>query len=70
MYKAVTGMIYLYTNKQDSGKRILQNDLYFNLFTSNERFTVYQEQIVISENNQPLTCKHDKVWLYSKISRE
>lgn len=32
-------MIYLYTQKEDSDNWILQNDWYFNLYTSNQRFT-------------------------------
>ena len=39
-------MIYLYTDKQDSGKWILQNDLYFNLYTSNERFTEEDRELI------------------------
>ena len=39
-------MIYLYTDKQDSGKWILQNDLYFNLYTSNERFTEEDKELI------------------------
>ena len=39
-------MIYLYTNKQDSDKWILQNDWYFNLYTSNEEFTEADKKLI------------------------
>lgn len=39
-------MIYLYTNKQDSDKWILQNDWYFNLYTSNEEFTEEDKKLI------------------------
>ncbi|MFG6329123.1 MAG: DUF4869 domain-containing protein [Lachnospiraceae bacterium] len=39
-------MIYLYTNKQDSNKCILQNDWHFNLYTSNESFTKEDKEFI------------------------
>ena len=39
-------MIYIYTNKQDSENWILQNDWYFNLYTSNENFSKENEKII------------------------
>ncbi len=39
-------MIYLYTNKQDSNNCILQNDWYFNLYTSNESFTKEDKELI------------------------
>lgn len=39
-------MIYLYTNKQDSENWILQNDWYFNLYTSNEKFTEEDKAVI------------------------
>ena len=35
-------MIYIYTEKKDSNDWILQNDLYFNLNTSNEEMSQYE----------------------------
>jgi len=32
-------MISIYTNRQNSGEWIMQNDWYFNLYTGNEKFT-------------------------------
>lgn len=39
-------MIYVYTNKQNSGDWILQNDWYFNLYTSNESFTKEEKKLI------------------------
>ena len=48
-------MIYLYTDKQDSGKWILQNDLYFNLYTSNEKFTEEDKAVIWQIDHAKLT---------------
>ena len=39
-------MIYVYTDKQDSENWILKNDWYFNLYTSNENFSIEDEEII------------------------
>ena len=49
------GMIYVYTNKQDSEDWILQNDWYFNLYTSNENFSEQDEEIIWLIDHAKLT---------------
>lgn len=39
-------MIYVYTNKKDSADWIMQNDLFFNLYTGNEVFTEEDAEII------------------------
>lgn len=48
-------MIYVYTNKQDSDNWILQNDWYFNLYTSNEHFTEEEKKIIEQIDKAKLT---------------
>ena len=40
-------MIYLYTKKQESDNWILKNDLYFNLYTSNQPLTETDQQAIL-----------------------
>lgn len=48
-------MIYVYTNKQDSENWILQNDWYFNLYTSNEKFTEEDKVVIWQIDHAKLT---------------
>ena len=48
-------MIYVYTNKQDSENWILQNDWYFNLYTSNEKFTEEDRAVIWQIDHAKLT---------------
>lgn len=48
-------MIHIYTNKQDSENWILQNDWYFNLYTSNEKFTENDKAIIWQIDRAELT---------------
>ena len=48
-------MIYVYTNKQDSENWILQNDWYFNLYTSNEDFTEKDKNVIWQIDHAKLT---------------
>ena len=48
-------MIYVYTNKQDSENWILQNDWYFNLYTSNEKFTEEDKAVIWQIDHAKLT---------------
>jgi hypothetical protein len=45
-YKAVVGLIYVYTYKQGEEDWIFENDWYFNLYTSNEKFTAEDEAVI------------------------
>lgn len=52
-------MIHIYTDKQESEKWILQNDWYFNLYTSNEDFSKEDEEIIWLIDHAKLTSnKH------------
>ncbi len=49
-------MIYVYTNKQqDSENWILKNDWYFNLYTSNEKFTEEDKAMIWQIDHAKLT---------------
>lgn len=48
-------MIYLYTEKQESKNWILKNDLYFNLYTSNQLFTEQDKQIIFQIDKARVT---------------
>jgi hypothetical protein len=48
-------MIHIYTNKQDSENWILQNDWYFNLYTSNEQFTENDKAVIWQIDHAELT---------------
>lgn len=48
-------MIYIYTNKQDAEDWILQNDWYFNLYTSNEDFTKKDKEVIWQIDHVKLT---------------
>ncbi len=48
-------MIYVYTTKQDSENWILQNDWYFNLYTSNEDFSEEEKKIIEMIDHARLT---------------
>lgn len=48
-------MIHVYTNKQDSENWILQNDWYFNLYTSNEDFTEKDKEVIWQIDHAKLT---------------
>lgn len=50
-------MIHVYTNKQDSENWILQNDWYFNLYTSNEDFTEKEKDVIWQIDHAKLTEK-------------
>lgn len=49
------GLIYLYTEKQESEDWILKNDLYFNLYTSNLPFTEEDKRAVFHIDNATIT---------------
>ena len=51
----VIGMIYVYTDKKDSENWILQNDWYFNLYTSNEEFTEEDRKLIEKIDHATLT---------------
>ena len=48
-------MIFVYTDKQDSENWILQNDWYFNLYTSNEDFTEEDKEVIWQIDRARLT---------------
>lgn len=48
-------MIHIYTIKQDSENWILQNDWYFNLYTSNEEFTEEDRAVICKIDHAELT---------------
>ena len=48
-------MIYIYTEKKDSNDWILQNDLYFNLNTSNEEMSQYEINLIQKVDEAKLT---------------
>ena len=48
-------MIYVYTNKQDSENWIMQNDWYFNLYTSNEKCTEEDKAVIWQIDHAKLT---------------
>ncbi len=48
-------MIYVYTNKQDSENWILQNDWYFNLYTSNQDFSEKDKEVIWQIDHASLT---------------
>ena len=48
-------MIDIYTDKKDSKDWILQNDLYFNLNTSNEEMSQYEINLIQQVDKAKLT---------------
>ena len=48
-------MIDIYTEKKDSKDWILQNDLYFNLYTSNEEMTANEIRLIAEVDEAKLT---------------
>lgn len=44
--KWVNDLIYLYTEKQEADNWILKNDLYFNLYTSNQPLTEIDKKVI------------------------
>ena len=55
-------MIYIYTDKKDSKDWILQNDLYFNLNTSNEEMSQHEINLIWQVDEAKLTPdKHMKL---------
>lgn len=48
-------MIDIYTEKKDSKDWILQNDLYFNLYTGNEKMTENERKLILQIDEAKLT---------------
>lgn len=53
--KEVTAMIDIYTEKKDSKDWIIQNDLYFNLNTSNEEMSEKEVEVIKQADDAILT---------------